>query len=96
MPTWYFKTAIQRTRYTATQQWYWQIDTQHSVIAITSQRLFATLADCIADARENGFRGEVEIPASLAHPAMITCQEGDYVHAIVERSMRERAVYYAS
>lgn len=91
MPIWCFKSAAQRTRRTSTLQWYWQIDTQHTLIAITSTRLFATLEDCIADARENGFRGEVEIPDDIEHPALITCEEGDYVHNIVQRSYRDRS-----
>ena len=90
MPTWCFKTAAQRTRNSATNHWYWQIDTQHALIAITSKRLFPTIEDCIADARASGFRGEVDMPDELAHPAFITCEEGDYVHAIVQRSVSGR------
>ena len=86
MPTWCFKSAAQRTRHTSTHRWYWQIDTQHTLIAVTSPRLFATIDECIDDARENGFRGEVEIPEQVMHPAVICSEEGDYVHAIVQRS----------
>ena len=41
-------------------------------------------------ARENGFRGAVEIPESISLPAMISCEEGDYVHAIVQKSVTAR------
>jgi len=95
MPTWCFKSAAQHTRSEATNQWYWQIDTQHTLIAITSKRLFPTIEECIADARENGFRGEVDMPDEISHPAFITCPEGDYVHAIVQRSVVNGAVYRA-
>ena len=91
MPTWCFKTAMQRTRESTSHRWYWQIETQHTPIAITSTRLFPTIEECVIDARENGFRGEVEIPDGTAAPATITCEEGDYVHAIVERSVTARA-----
>ncbi|HYC44969.1 MAG TPA: hypothetical protein VED01_05735 [Burkholderiales bacterium] len=91
MPTWCFKAAERRTRESSTHQWYWQIDTQHTLIAITSTRLFPTLAECIADARDNGFRGEVEIPQNLHSDSVINCEEGDYVHAIVQQSVRGRA-----
>jgi len=94
MPTWCFKSAVQRTQHASTQQWYWQIDTQHTLIAITSTRLFATIADCIANARENGFRGDVDIPDDIEYPALITCEEGDYVHHIVQRSYRDRSRPY--
>ena len=90
MPTWCFKTAMQRTRESTSHRWYWQIETQHAPIAITSIRLFPTIEDCIVDARENGFRGEVEIPDPTTS-ATITCEEGDYVHGIVERSVSARA-----
>ena len=90
MPTWCFKTATRSTRAAVAHQWYWTIDTQHTLIAITSTRLFQTIEECIADARQNGFRGEVEIPDSISLPAMITCEEGDYVHAIVQRSVSAR------
>jgi len=91
MPTWCFKTAAQRTRDSISHRWYWQIETQHTPIAITSVRLFSTIQECIVDARENGFRGKVEIPDADAMPATISCEEGDYVHAIVERSVSRRA-----
>lgn len=91
MPNWCFKTAARRTRETSSHDWYWQIDTDHTLIAITSMRLFPTIEECIVNARENGFRGEVAMPGTLTHPAMITCNEGDYVHGIVQRSVSERA-----
>jgi len=95
MPTWCFKSAAQRTRFSSTQQWYWQIDTQHTLIAITSTRLFPTIDECIANARENGFRGDVDVPEDIEFPALITCQEGDYVHHIVQRSYRDRSYHAA-
>ena len=94
MPTWCFKSALQRTRYSSTQRWYWQIDTQDTLIAITSKRLFPTLDACIEDARAYGFKGTVDLPQGMAHPAVITCEEGNYLHATVQRSVAER-VYRA-
>ena len=91
MPTWCFKTATRSTRESVVHRWYWQIDTQHTLIAITSPKLFETIEACIENARENGFRGEVEMPDVITLPAMITCEEGDYVLGIVERSMSARA-----
>ena len=91
MPTWCFKSALQRTRLTSTQRWYWQIDTQDTLVAITSKQLFSTLEECIEDARAHGFKGEVGRSEDMPHPALITCEEGDYLHAIVQRSVRERA-----
>lgn len=91
MPTWSFKTAERHTRDTSTRGWYWQIDTSHAMIAIASTRLFPTVGECIANARQNGFRGEVEIPETLTDATVITCEEGDYVHGIVERSISGRA-----
>jgi hypothetical protein len=90
MPTWCFKTA-QRTRNSSTHEWYWQIDTSHALIAITSPRLFSSIEECIADARDSGFRGKVEIPATSSHPENIVCEEGDYVLGIVEKSVSDRA-----
>ena len=91
MPTWCFKTATRTTRDSVVHSWYWQIDTQHTLIAITSPRLYATIEECIANARENGFRGEVEIPDAISPPMSIACEEGDYVHEIVQRSVSDRA-----
>ena len=72
MPTWCFKSALQRTRHTSTQRWYWQIDTQDTLLAITSKQLFSTLEECIADARAYGFRGDVEPSEGGDHPALIS------------------------
>ena len=91
MPTWSFKAAAPRAGEAAAPEWYWQIDTDHTLIAITSNRLFSTIQQCIADARKSGFLGEVEIPARLDESSVITCEEGGYVHAIVQRSMPGRA-----
>jgi hypothetical protein len=91
MPTWCFKAAERRTRESSTHQWYWQIDTRHTLIAITSTRLFPTIEECIADARSSGFRGAVDIPEHLHRDSVINCEEGDYVHAIVQESVQGRA-----
>ena len=91
MPTWCFKAAARRVRDSATLQWYWQIDTNHSLIAISSKQMFDTIQECVANARENGFRGEAAIPAALDASTVITCEEGNYVHAIVHESMPGRA-----
>lgn len=91
MPTWCFKSALQRTRDTSAQRWYWQIDTQDILVAITSKQLFSTLDKCVEDARAYGFTGAVDLSEDRAHPALITCEGGDYLHAIVQRSVRERA-----
>ena len=90
MPSWCFKSAAQRTRVSSTNQWYWQIDTDSADLSITSPRLFASIEECIEDARGNGFRGEVDVPDEVVHPAFITCEEGGYVHSIVQRSWTER------
>ena len=94
MPTWCFKSALQRTRHTSTQRWYWQIDTQDTLVAITSKQLFSTLDECVENARAYGFKGDVDVLEDRTHPALITCEEGDYPHAIVQRSVAER-VYRA-
>lgn len=91
MPTWCFKAAANRTRESASPEWYWQIDTQHELIALTSTRLFATLRECIENARANGFRGDIDIPEVLNESSVITCEEGGYVHGIVQRSVQGRA-----
>lgn len=104
MPTWCFKSATQYTRGASVPArdasvhgWYWQIDTQHALIAITSKRLFPTLEECISDARVHGFQGDVDLPEQApAHPALIACEAGDYVHGIVQRSWREREQFGAA
>lgn len=98
MPTWCFKSTTQYLRdpQSAPHFWYWQIDTQHAIFAITSPKLFPTLDACVMDARENGFRGELEQPDDLAHPAVLVCEEGPYVHAIVQRSVNARSGLHAA
>ena len=92
MPTWSFKAAMPRhARDASTTRWYWQIDTDNSFFAVTSPKLFSTLDACIADARGNGFRGEVATPERLEGNTVISCEEGDYVHAVVQESVRDRA-----
>jgi hypothetical protein len=76
MPTWYFKSA-ERPPEHASHSWYWEIEADHTSIAITSSLFFETLEQCIAHAREHGFRGDVEVPESVAHPARIRCAEDD-------------------
>lgn len=75
MAAWCFKTATRQSRYTATHQWYWQIDAQHALL--TSMRLFATLAECVDDARKNGFRGAIDRDSGHAHPSVITAGDAD-------------------
>ena len=98
MSTWCFKSTMQYLRDpdTSPHCWYWQIDTRHAMIAVTSPRLFPTLEQCVDDARENGFRGEVEMPEELEHPAVIECNEGSYVHAVVQRSVHARTALRAN
>lgn len=72
MPTWCFKTATRHTRDTHTQQWYWQIDAAHA-LSPASTRLFPTIEECLADARDNGFHGNIDLQHALSHPAVITC-----------------------
>lgn len=93
MPTWCFKSTTQYScdPVSSPHYWYWQIDTQHALIAITSPRLFATIDECVADARVNGFRGEVDIPDDIDHPALVVCEEGLYVHGVVQRSVSQRS-----
>ena len=91
MPTWCFKAAARLERESAAPAWYWQIDTNHSMISIASTQLFDSLDECIANARENGFIGDVEIPDALDASSVITCEQGHHVHAIVRRSVQGRA-----
>jgi hypothetical protein len=75
MATWCFKTAMRHTRETHTYQWYWQLDTDNSVL-LTSMRLFDTLEECVANAQERGFRGALQVPVDLTYPAVLTWTEG--------------------
>ncbi len=75
MALWSFKTAARHTRSSSTHQWYWQLDTHHSLL-LTSLRLFVTLEACVADAQESGFRGALHVPENLAYPAVLTWEEG--------------------
>src|SRR5687767_7571172 len=49
MAKWYFKTAALNARNSSRHLWYWQIDSDATVI-FTGIRLFATLSECVADA----------------------------------------------
>ena len=75
MATWCFKTAALNERKSSRYLWYWQIDTQDAML-FTAIKLFSTLDECVADAREQGFGGQLTLPASVAHPAVITWSEG--------------------
>ena len=84
MPTWCFKAALPRhARDSAAMRWYWQIDSNDQV-AVTSPTLFATLEACIANARDNGFRGAVALPERVGGDTVINCDEGDHVHGFVQ------------
>lgn len=74
MAKWFFKTAALNARNSSRHLWYWQIDSDTTVI-FTGIRLFATLADCVADARTQGFRGMLNVPNDIAHPVVVTCTE---------------------
>jgi hypothetical protein len=91
MPTWCFKTAESRTGAAVNHQWFWQIDSDETPIAILSSRQFATLDDCIAHAREHGFRGVVHVPPMLTYPAVIRCDEAKCPPYLLTRSQRGRA-----
>ena len=74
MATWSFKTAALNERNSSRYLWYWQIDTQDTLL-FTAIKLFPTLDDCVADARDQGFGGHLTLPASVVHPAVITWTE---------------------
>lgn len=74
MATWCFKTAALNARNSARHLWYWQIDSDTTVV-FTGIRLFATLDECVADARTQGFRGVLNVPDDIGHPAVVTCTE---------------------
>ena len=74
MATWCFKTAALNERNSSRYLWYWQIDTQDALL-FTAIKLFSTLDECVTDAREQGFRGDLSLPSSVAHPALITWNE---------------------
>ena len=75
MATWCFKTAALNARNSSRHLWYWQIDT-HDALLFTAIKLFPTLDECVSDARNQGFSGQLTLPASVAHPAVITWTEG--------------------
>jgi hypothetical protein len=91
MPTWCFKTADPPSDPSSPPQWYWQIETDAAPIAILSSRVFASLDECVAHARENGFRGDVDVPRTMTYPAVIRCQDDDYVPYLLNRSKRGRS-----
>ena len=74
MATWCFKTAALNERKSSRYLWYWQIDT-HDALLFTAIKLFPTLDDCVADARDQGFRGQLSVPTAVGHPAVITWSE---------------------
>ena len=79
MAVWCFKTAALNERNSSRHLWYWQIDTDDTLL-LTAIRLFGTLEECVADARGQGFRGQLTLPAAVSHPAVITWSEdGDGV-----------------
>ena len=79
MATWCFKTAALNERNSSRHLWYWQIDTQDAML-FTAIRLFGTLDECVADARGQGFGGQLTLSAAVAHPAVITwTEDGDGV-----------------
>jgi hypothetical protein len=74
MATWCFKTAALNERNSSRALWYWQIDTQDTLL-FTAIKLFATLDECVMDARDQGFSGHLTLPVSVSHPAVITWSE---------------------
>jgi hypothetical protein len=91
MPTWCFKTAESSPGPASGPQWFWQIDSDETRIAILSNRFFATLEECVAHAREHGFRGDVEVPHGLTYPAVIRCDEENCPPYLLNRSRRGRS-----
>jgi hypothetical protein len=74
MATWCFKTAALNERNSSRYLWYWQIDSQDTLL-FTGIKLYPTLEECVADAREQGFRGNLTLPSALSHPAIVTWSE---------------------
>ncbi len=91
MPTWCFKAEARLGPSTSVPEWYWQIDAEHTPIAITSSQVFATLEQCIAHARAHGFRGNVAVPDPLSYPAVIRCDDEDYMPGILQGTGSGRA-----
>ena len=76
MATWCFKTAALNERNSSRYLWYWQIDMQDALL-FTAIKLFSSLEECVADARQNGFGGQLTLPVAVSHPAVVTWIEGD-------------------
>lgn len=76
MATWCFKTAALNERTSSRHLWYWQVDTE-SALLLTAIKLFASLEECVADARAHGFKGMLQLPAELSHPASLTWNDQD-------------------
>jgi hypothetical protein len=71
MVTWTFKTVSDEAGAGAGEKWYWRANMEPPAL-VTSAQLFATLDECTANARRNGFRGTVlALGDSLAHPIML-------------------------
>jgi hypothetical protein len=71
MPTWYFKST---QRSSGRYEWYWEIESDATPIAISCSRTFATLDECIGHARDHGFFGTVDVPETITYPAFIACE----------------------
>ena len=91
MPTWWFRGLEDHAGLSSTHEWYWEIETGPTSIAITSTRRFPTLDECIAHAREHGFCGTVEVPENVEYPALIACEAHERRRAPVRRSESGRA-----
>ena len=82
MVTWTFKTVADEAGAGAGEKWYWRANIEPPAL-VTSAQLFATLDECTANARRNGFRGTVlALGDSLAHPIMLGIEDPRYaMHA---------------
>ena len=57
--SWLFKTVPVQRASSSAQVWQWQCVCAHGDV-VDSNHVFATLAECVRDARRNGFDGEVD------------------------------------
>ncbi|MEA3157570.1 MAG: hypothetical protein QOK44_5159 [Betaproteobacteria bacterium] len=74
---WLFRCVNQSGETVATHVWQWRVEARDGTVSV-SRRTFHTLPECVADAKLEGFMGEVDATTGTFMTHYYEVQVGDF------------------
>ena len=75
---WLFRCVTQQSSNTVvTQVWQWRVEARDGTVSVSS-RSFGTLPECVSDAKQHGFMGDVDPSTGTFTTTRYEMQVGDF------------------